>query len=108
MATSRLLLSHRRFTRSPPHAPPFYNLLHATLPPPEPSESSYFGTRRRFSFLPLPVLVDDDTLTDSVPIPAEIVNFCDGEIGSGEESILPVQTLISVLEAYHSLSGFPW
>ncbi|KAJ0079701.1 hypothetical protein Patl1_24379 [Pistacia atlantica] len=26
----------------------------------------------------------------------------------GEESILPVQTLISVLDACHNLSGFPW
>ncbi|KAJ0079894.1 hypothetical protein Patl1_24092 [Pistacia atlantica] len=29
-------------------------------------------------------------------------------MGSGKESILPVQTLISVLDAYYNLCGFPW
>ncbi|XP_044483698.1 ALBINO3-like protein 2, chloroplastic isoform X2 [Mangifera indica] len=115
MATPRLLLSHlRRFTRSPSHAPPLYHFLHASPPPPlpEPSQSSCFRHSSASSRFFHSGSVDDDSLADSfansVPIPTDIVNFGDGVIGGGEELILPVRTLISVLDAYHNLSGFPW
>ncbi|KAJ0079896.1 hypothetical protein Patl1_24097 [Pistacia atlantica] len=114
MATSRLLLSHlRRCTCSPSHAPPLYHLLHATPQPlPEPSQSSYFRRSPVSSRFFHPGSVDDDSLTESVtysvPVPADIVNFGEGVIGGGEELILPVRTLISVIDAYHNLSGLPW
>ncbi|XP_031263076.1 ALBINO3-like protein 2, chloroplastic isoform X2 [Pistacia vera] len=116
MATSRLLLSHlRRCTCSPSHAPPLYHLLHATPQPlREPSQSSYFRRSAVSSRFFHSGSVDDDSLTESVaysvpvPVPADIVNFGEGVIGGGEELILPVRTLISVIDAYHNLSGLPW
>lgn len=54
--------------------------------------------------------------TDSVETQSEVsdLGFGGTEIGdslgnvSGEDSILPVRALISLLDGYHDLTGFPW
>ncbi|KAL5834407.1 hypothetical protein ACOSQ4_013904 [Xanthoceras sorbifolium] len=133
MAASRFLLSHLRRSRSISHAP-LYRALHSPIPSPTQTPSlhlSHFPLRvhfppaAAFHFFHSRSVDDDsghdlgsdsgfgsgcDSGSDSVPIPSEVVSWSEGvsKISSGEDSILPVQALISLLDAFHDLTGFPW
>ncbi|TXG48624.1 hypothetical protein EZV62_024499 [Acer yangbiense] len=111
MATSRLILSHLRRSHAPLHHA-LCSLLPSRTPPLHPS---YFPPRLHFP--PAAAFhffhsrsIDDDSGSDSFPIPSEMVSCSEGvsQISSGEDSILPVRALISLLDCFHNLTGFPW
>lgn len=106
MATPRILLSLTRRSSSPSHAPLFH-LLHSSfhhptsLSHPPPNLLSRFHSRS----------VDgDDSVSYSVPVPSDTINWSDRvtEITTGEDSILPIRALISVIDGFHNLTGIPW
>ncbi|KAI9156835.1 hypothetical protein LWI28_012905 [Acer negundo] len=115
MATSRLILSHLRRSHAPLH-----HALCSLIPSPTPPlHPSYFPPRLHFPpvaafhFFHSRSIDDDsefDSGSDSFPIPSEMVNWSEGvsQICSGEDSILPVRALISLLDSFHDLTGFPW
>ncbi|KAK2658781.1 hypothetical protein Ddye_005314 [Dipteronia dyeriana] len=115
MAASRLILSHLR--RS--HAPLHHAVCSLITSPTPPLHPSYFTLRLHFP--PAAAFhfyhsrsTDDDSefgsVSDSFQIPSEMVNWSEGvsQISSGEDSILPVRALVSLLDSFHDLTGFPW
>ncbi|KAJ4709239.1 ALBINO3-like protein 2, chloroplastic [Melia azedarach] len=129
MATSKLLLSQLRRCSHCLTRAPVCHLFHAPIPTQTPPSSYCFRSPVHFFHSRS---VDDfnnnsDTVTasseniklsdgvtesfvGSATTPSEIINLSEGVIGTSgaEESILPVRTLISLLDAYHDFTGFPW
>ncbi|XP_031127880.1 ALBINO3-like protein 2, chloroplastic [Ipomoea triloba] len=72
------------------------------------SISRSFSTRESASIEGVPCQDNDFTASQSAT-PADLFLGCD-VVGGGsvEEPILPVRVLISLLDGYHDLTGFPW
>lgn len=53
--------------------------------------------------------MESDSVVTQLEVPESGLGTQIGEhIISGDDAILPVQALISMLDGYHDLTGFPW
>lgn len=72
------------------------------------SFSHSFSTRESASIEGIPCRDDDFTACHST-MPSDL--FLGGDVaggGSVEEPIFPIHALVSLLDGYHNLTGFPW
>lgn len=118
MATAKLLLLQLRRCRS--HflsSAPLCHLFNAPIPTLTQTPQRAFYFRPHVHFYHSHSADDSSGGGDGVGdgysevlIPAETVNLSERVIESvaGEESSLPVRALISILDTYHDLTGFPW
>ncbi|WOG84362.1 hypothetical protein DCAR_0103545 [Daucus carota subsp. sativus] len=71
--------------------------------------SVYLCTPRYFSSHDTNINMESDSVVTQLDVPESGLGTQIGEqIISGDDAILPVQALISMLDGYHDLTGFPW
>ncbi|MED6111119.1 hypothetical protein PIB30_049561 [Stylosanthes scabra] len=103
LSAPRVLTSHRDV---PSHPPPSPLYTHPSLS--RPSHLAFLGTRAFSTHFSGDSQPDAESLRAESEVDSELLRAITDAAASEDDLILPVRALISMLDAYHDFSGFPW